>query len=202
MFHLVLLDNGRTRVLSDPVGRQALACIRCGACLNVCPVYGRTGGHAYRSVYPGPIGAILTPLLEGIEKRSTLPFASTLCGACFDACPVRINIPEVLLHLRGKAVESEAEEHADGGEAGTMRVVAWSSGALAGWPWRRRRGCPSDGSAARGAARPAAGAARSVECETRSATRAAAIVAGEVAALSARDEVLGRVRSALADVPR
>jgi L-lactate dehydrogenase complex protein LldF len=123
-FHLVLLDNGRTRVLSDPVGRQALACIRCGACLNVCPVYGRTGGHAYRSVYPGPIGAILTPMLEGIETRSTLPFASTLCGACFDACPVRIDIPEVLLHLRGKAVEAETSDHADRGEAASMRFVA------------------------------------------------------------------------------
>ena len=128
VFHLVLLDNGRTRVLSDPVGRQALACIRCGACLNVCPVYSRTGGHAYRSVYPGRSARSSRRMLEGIEKRSTLPFASTLCGACFDACPVRINIPEVLLHLRGKAVESEAEEHADRGEAGAMRVVAWVFG--------------------------------------------------------------------------
>jgi L-lactate dehydrogenase complex protein LldF len=127
-FHLVLLDNGRTRVLSDPVGRQALACIRCGACLNVCPVYGRTGGHAYRSVYPGPIGAILTPMLEGIERRSSLPFASTLCGACFDACPVRIDIPEVLLHLRAKAVESGADGHAERGEAASMKLVAWIFG--------------------------------------------------------------------------
>jgi L-lactate dehydrogenase complex protein LldF len=127
-FHLVLLDNGRTRVLADPVGRQALACIRCGACLNVCPVYSRTGGHAYRSVYPGPIGAILTPMLEGIEKRSTLPFASTLCGACFDACPVRIDIPQVLLHLRAEAVESEADAHADRGEAASMKLVAWIFG--------------------------------------------------------------------------
>ena len=122
-FHLVLLDNGRTRVLADPVGRQALACIRCGACLNVCPVYGRTGGHAYRSVYPGPIGAILTPQLEGIEKRSTLPFASTLCGACFDACPVRIDIPEVLLHLRAKAVEAGSNERARGGIAAARGVA-------------------------------------------------------------------------------
>jgi L-lactate dehydrogenase complex protein LldF len=127
-FHLVLLDNGRTRVLTDPVGRQALACIRCGACLNVCPVYGRTGGHAYRSVYPGPIGAILTPQLEGIEKRSTLPFASTLCGACFDACPVRIDIPEVLLHLRAKAVEAETIDHRERGEASSLRLVAWVFG--------------------------------------------------------------------------
>ena len=124
-FHLVLLDNGRTKVLSDPVGRQALACIRCGACLNVCPVYGRTGGHAYRSVYPGPIGAILTPQLEGIETRPSLPFASTLCGACFDACPVRIDIPEVLLHLRAKVVEAGPKDAADRAEAASMHLMAW-----------------------------------------------------------------------------
>ncbi len=121
-FHLVLLDNGRTRVLADTVGRQALQCIRCSACLNVCPVYSRTGGHAYGSVYPGPIGAILTPQLEGIEKRSSLPFASSLCGACFDACPVRIDIPGVLLHLRAKVVEAGA---ADGPEAAGMRAVGF-----------------------------------------------------------------------------
>jgi L-lactate dehydrogenase complex protein LldF len=125
VFHLVLLDNGRTRVLADPVGRQALACIRCGACLNVCPVYRRTGGHAYRSVYPGPIGAILTPQLEGVEQRSSLPFASSLCGACFDACPVRIDIPEVLLHLRAKIVEAGASDAAERAEAVSMHVVGW-----------------------------------------------------------------------------
>lgn len=103
-FHLVLLDNGRTNVLADEIGRQALHCIRCSACLNICPVYERTGGHAYNSVYPGPIGAILTPQLRGIENAATLPYASSLCGACYDVCPVKINIPEVLLHLRGKAV--------------------------------------------------------------------------------------------------
>jgi L-lactate dehydrogenase complex protein LldF len=91
-------------------------------------VYGRTGGHAYRSVYPGPIGAILTPQLEGIEKRSTLPFASTLCGACFDACPVRIDIPEVLLHLRAKAVEADSTDHKERGEASSLRLVAWIFG--------------------------------------------------------------------------
>ncbi|MBT2469289.1 iron-sulfur cluster-binding protein [Streptomyces sp. ISL-66] len=105
-FHLVLLDNGRTATLADEVGRQALACIRCSACLNVCPVYERTGGHAYGSVYPGPIGAVLTPQLVGIENAASLPFASTLCGACYDACPVKINIPEVLVHLRAEAVEA------------------------------------------------------------------------------------------------
>jgi L-lactate dehydrogenase complex protein LldF len=106
-FHLVLLDNGRTSVLADEVGRQALHCIRCSACLNVCPVYERTGGHAYGSVYPGPIGAILTPQLMGVENAPTLPYASSLCGACYDVCPVEINIPEVLVHLRGKVVREK-----------------------------------------------------------------------------------------------
>jgi len=106
-FHLVLLDNGRTATLRDTVGRQALACIRCSACLNVCPVYERTGGHAYGSVYPGPIGAVLTPQLVGVEHAASLPFASTLCGACYDACPVKINIPEVLAHLRAEVVEAK-----------------------------------------------------------------------------------------------
>jgi L-lactate dehydrogenase complex protein LldF len=106
-FHLVLLDNGRTRVLADPVGRQSLACIRCSACLNICPVYERVGGHAYASVYPGPIGAILTPLLFGVGSASSLPYASSLCGACYEVCPVKINIPEVLVHLRGKAVRAK-----------------------------------------------------------------------------------------------
>src|SRR5918992_1155044 len=81
-FHLVLLDNGRTAALADELGRQALRCIRCSACLNVCPVYARVGGHAYESVYPGPIGAILTPQLEGMEAAGSLPYASSLCGAC------------------------------------------------------------------------------------------------------------------------
>lgn len=107
--HVILMDNGRTAALADQVGRQALNCIRCSACLNVCPVYERAGGHAYGSTYPGPIGSILSPLLGGIENEhnATLPFASSLCGACYDACPVKINIPEVLVHLRGKAVDAE-----------------------------------------------------------------------------------------------
>jgi L-lactate dehydrogenase complex protein LldF len=109
-FHLLLLDNGRTDTLADAVGRQALRCIKCSACLNVCPVYERTGGRAYGSPYPGPIGAILTPLPRGIGQHSvdaqtaSLPFASSLCGACFDVCPVRIDIPEVLVHLRTQVV--------------------------------------------------------------------------------------------------
>ena len=103
-FHLVVLDAGRTEVLRDEVGRQTLRCIRCSACLNVCPVYERAGGHAYGSVYPGPIGAVLTPQLLGMHdaNANTLPFASSLCGACYDVCPVRIDIPEVLIYLRGK----------------------------------------------------------------------------------------------------
>jgi L-lactate dehydrogenase complex protein LldF len=110
-FHLVLLDNGRTDVLEDEVGRQALACIRCSACLNVCPVYERTGGHAYNSVYPGPIGAILTPQLVGVGKPGpdSLPYASSLCGACYEVCPVKINIPQVLIHLRGEVVRHKQE---------------------------------------------------------------------------------------------
>jgi L-lactate dehydrogenase complex protein LldF len=106
-FHLVLLDNGRTRVLADEVGRQALHCIRCSACLNVCPVYSRAGGAAYDSVYPGPIGAILTPQLRGLGEAPTLPWASSLCGACYEACPVKIDIPSVLIHLRARVVREE-----------------------------------------------------------------------------------------------
>ena len=108
-FHLVLLDNGRVRTLADEVGRQALRCIRCSACLNVCPVYARVGGHAYGSVYPGPIGAILTPQLEGVEgDAGSLPYASSLCGACGDVCPVKIEIPRLLTHLRAREVASRS----------------------------------------------------------------------------------------------
>jgi L-lactate dehydrogenase complex protein LldF len=109
-FHLVLLDNGRTNTLADEIGRQSLNCIRCSACLNVCPVYERTGGYAYGSIYPGPIGAILSPLLFGIEQMHSLPYASSLCGACYEVCPVKINIPEVLLHLRGLVVRHKQEK--------------------------------------------------------------------------------------------
>ena len=107
--HVILIDNGRTAVLADEVGRQALRCIRCSACMNVCPVYERAGGHAYGSTYPGPIGAILSPQLSGIEaaENNSLPYASSLCGACYEVCPVKINFPEVLVHLRAKDVESK-----------------------------------------------------------------------------------------------
>jgi L-lactate dehydrogenase complex protein LldF len=110
-FHLVLLDNGRTATLADQIGRQALRCIRCSACLNVCPVYERVGGHAYGSPYPGPIGAILSPQLRGMSTPldRSLPYASSLCGACYEVCPVAINIPEALVYLRSRAVESKRD---------------------------------------------------------------------------------------------
>lgn len=170
-FHLVLLDNGRTRALADELGRQALHCIRCSACLNVCPVYERTGGHAYGSVYPGPIGAILTPLLRGYgdgadgvdrvagagggaagagggaagagggaaegrdphDPTATLPFASSLCGACFDACPVKIDIPTALVHLRDRA------NHPDGAGRPTATGAAMAAAAFTLSSGRRLR---------------------------------------------------------------
>ncbi|MFD4183786.1 LutB/LldF family L-lactate oxidation iron-sulfur protein [Rhodococcus sp. NPDC058514] len=125
-FHLVLLDNGRTAALADKIGREALNCIRCSACLNVCPVYERTGGHAYGSTYPGPIGAVLTPQLAGMEDsddpNSTLPFASSLCGACFDACPVKIDIPSLLVELRHQKVEKSGF----GAEAAAMKAASFA----------------------------------------------------------------------------
>ncbi|PPK93461.1 L-lactate dehydrogenase complex protein LldF [Kineococcus xinjiangensis] len=133
-FHLVLLDAGRTRALADEVGRAALHCIRCSACLNVCPVYERAGGHAYGSTYPGPIGAVLTPQLTGMGNHSdpnaSLPYASSLCGACFDACPVKIDIPQLLVHLRARAVETEAADRHErhlppSAEAAAMAAASW-----------------------------------------------------------------------------
>jgi len=109
-FHVVLLDNGRSSILGKPKQRQTLKCIRCAACMNACPVYRQTGGHAYGSVYPGPIGAILTPQLMNMEHAQSLPFASSLCGACYEVCPVKINIPEVLLELRSQVVDQERKE--------------------------------------------------------------------------------------------
>jgi L-lactate dehydrogenase complex protein LldF len=123
-FHLVLLDAGRTDVLADEVGRAALRCIRCSACLNVCPVYQRTGGHAYQSIYPGPIGAILTPQLQGLQNAPTLPWASSLCGACYEVCPVKIDIPSILVHLRGRVVrETKAEGLSERAAMGAMARV-------------------------------------------------------------------------------
>jgi L-lactate dehydrogenase complex protein LldF len=111
-FHVVLLDNERSSILSRPKERQTLRCIRCAACLNTCPVYRQTGGHAYGSVYAGPIGAILTPQLMKLEHAQTLPFASSLCAACYEVCPVKINIPEILIELRAQVVNQERRQTA------------------------------------------------------------------------------------------
>ncbi|MEU8662245.1 lactate utilization protein B, partial [Actinoplanes philippinensis] len=146
-FHLVLLDNGRSAVLADTAGRSALHCIRCSACLNVCPVYERTGGHSYGSVYPGPIGAVLSPQLTGVADNASLPFASSLCGACFDACPVKIDIPSLLVHLRNKAPHAPAERAAMAAAARIMDRPRWYASAqraakMARIAGRRGRGLP------------------------------------------------------------
>jgi L-lactate dehydrogenase complex protein LldF len=117
-FHLVILDNGRSRVLASPF-RESLQCIRCGACLNACPVYRRIGGHAYGGVYSGPIGSILTPLYDSVADNPHLPHASSLCGACQAACPVKINIPHMLIGLR------ELQHHQPAGGKGRKRSVPW-----------------------------------------------------------------------------
>ena len=208
-FHLVLLDNGRTAALADETGRQALHCIRCSACLNVCPVYERTGGHAYGSVYPGPIGAVLSPQLTGVEDNASLPYASSLCGACYDACPVKIDIPSLLVHLRARHVE----------EAGAGAPGAQPRGDHHG---RRLLGDGQPGALGRGAgrqpARPraragaaaSAGSRRRCRPGPRRATRRATgpdvppVVAGRARgpAMTAREEVLARIRTALGSRPR
>jgi L-lactate dehydrogenase complex protein LldF len=138
-FHLVLLDNGRTAVLADEHGRDALHCIRCSACLNVCPVYERTGGHSYGSVYPGPIGAVLSPQLTGIEDNASLPYASSLCGACYDVCPVKIDIPSMLVHLRGQHVEAQRDERRlPTPEAIGMAAAAWTMADADRWEVAQR----------------------------------------------------------------
>ena len=228
-FHLILLDNGRTDVLSDTVGRQALRCIRCSACLNVCPVYERTGGRAYGSVYPGPIGAILTPQLRGIAKHpvdkqtASLPFASSLCGACFEVCPVRIDIPEVLVHLRGQVVrQSEATHRLPTAEAVVMRAAAWTlatprrlglaerAAGLGG----RILGRKGDAAAIAGTwsggrlvreARPQGACPRVVPCLVAPhRRRGGRLMAGSPEAgrpSDARESVLARIRESLADRP-
>ena len=123
--YLIVLDNGRTRVLADRAARMTLFCIRCGACLNACPVYRRTGGWAYGWVYPGPIGAVLTPHLVGLDQAGTLPFASSLCGACGEICPVKIDIPHQLVHLRHRAV-NEPSPMNSWTERLTWRLWAWA----------------------------------------------------------------------------
>ena len=124
--HVVLLDNGRTNVLADPEGRAALRCIRCSACLNICPVYERVGGHAYGSPYPGPIGAILGPQLRGLDEARdrALPYASTLCGACNEVCPVKIPFTDILVHLRHKVADYKTSKHPTV-EQGLMKGAGW-----------------------------------------------------------------------------
>jgi L-lactate dehydrogenase complex protein LldF len=140
-FHLVLFDNGRTAALADEAGRPALSCIRCSACLNVCPVYERVGGHAYGSVYPGPIGAILSPMLTGIEDNASLPYASSLCGACYEVCPVKIDIPSILVELRARHVEAVAKSSkVPNPEAVTMAAAAWTMSSPARFAAAQRGG--------------------------------------------------------------
>ena len=140
-FHLVLLDNGRTAALADPAGAAALRCIRCSACLNVCPVYERTGGHAYGSVYPGPIGAVLSPQLTGVAgQRRSLPYASSLCGACYDVCPVEIDIPSMLVHLRATQVPRVRAGTERGGRWRVAGVTRWASTRPLGGRAARRAG--------------------------------------------------------------
>ena len=206
-FHLVLLDNGRTNVLAAEVGRSALHCIRCSACLNVCPVYERTGGHAYGSVYPGPIGAVLSPQLTGVEDNASLPYASSLCGACFDACPVRIDIPSLLVDLRRRHVEAVAERVARCRRPSRWRWPPrrgrWATPGAGGWPGRagrlgrllsRRRGrissLPPPLSGWTAQPRPSGSTDRDVPRLVGAHPRR------RWSAMSARDDVLARIRSA------
>ena len=124
-FYVVLLDNGRTRLLPDRGKRQSLYCIRCGACLNACPVYRKIGGHSFPWVYSGPIGAIITPQFMGVSHEPALPFASSLCGACAEVCPVKIDIPKVLLELRSDVKKAEARDQRNRLEKLAFRAFAW-----------------------------------------------------------------------------
>jgi L-lactate dehydrogenase complex protein LldF len=124
-FYLILLDNGRTKLLADREKRQSLYCIRCGACLNHCPVYRKIGGHNYPWVYSGPIGAIITPQYQGVLRHPWLPFASSLCGACADVCPVKIEIPRILLSLRSEVNKAKAKDGTNWLEHLIFRGWAW-----------------------------------------------------------------------------
>ena len=135
-FHLVIVDNGRSRLLRDPELRESLYCIRCGACLNVCPIYQRVGGHAYGWVYPGPIGSIVTPGFVGLAQARDLPNASTLCGACRDACPVQINIPRMLLHLRQEQAQSNDSNQRTASDTDTLLARGFAT--LMSTPWLLR----------------------------------------------------------------
>lgn len=127
-FHLIIMDNGRSKLLGDAALREALNCIRCGACLNACPVYRKVGGHSYGWVYPGPIGAIVSPALTGLKDGKNLPYASSLCGACHEACPVKINIPRMLLELRAQVTEGEPDPKQQ--SRGRWEPIIWK-----GWKW-------------------------------------------------------------------
>ena len=124
-FYVVLVDNGRTRLLPERSKRQSLYCIRCGACLNTCPVYRKIGGHSFPWVYSGPIGAIITPQFMGVQHEPGLPFASSLCGACGEVCPVKIDIPKVLLELRSDVKKAETREKQNRIEKLAFRAFAW-----------------------------------------------------------------------------
>ena len=127
-FHLVIVDNGRSRLLADPELRESLLCLRCGACMNACPVYRKVGGHAYGWVYPGPIGAIVSPMLTGLSDGKDLPYASTLCGACKEACPVKIDLPRMLLYLRKELTQGDNyPEHRTPDTAERMAMKGWSA---------------------------------------------------------------------------
>jgi L-lactate dehydrogenase complex protein LldF len=141
--HVILVDNGRTKLLADETAWEALRCVRCGACLNICPVYRQTGGHPYGWTYSGPIGAILAPALLGLEQAMPLPFASSLCGACADVCPVRIPIPDLLVHWREQAVEAGLAPPTEGLGLAAFTVLAEHralfdlGGAMLRWlPWQ------------------------------------------------------------------
>jgi L-lactate dehydrogenase complex protein LldF len=124
-FYLLLLDNGRTRVLADAEKRETLYCIRCGACSNVCPVFRRIGGHSYPGTYSGPIGAILTPQFQGVTYEPDLPFASSLCGACAEVCPVKIDIPKMLLALRRDVKRADSRERRSRLEKRGFQIWSW-----------------------------------------------------------------------------
>ena len=202
---VVLLDNGRTRALADEVGRQALRCIRCSACLNSCPVYERVGGHAYGSVYPGPIGAILNPLMKGVgvdEQTDSLPYASSLCGACYEVCPVLIDIPSVLVDLRAQVVDAHRGDRVPSAEAVAMKATAaaFRSGRRLGWAERLTR-------VGTGVARRVGASAWTNARDLP--VRSSRVLPGLVAAhgrwsvvTDARDEILARVRAAITDAPK
>ena len=202
-FHVVLLDNGRTTVLADEQSRETLDCIRCGACLNACPVYRQTGGHAYGSIYSGPIGAILTPQLQSMEHSRSLPYASSLCGACYEVCPVKINIPEILIHLRQRIVEhgdaplgerlamkAAGFALADAGRLGAAQKLARA----AQWPFERDghlEHLPPPLNAWTKTPRSPGDAAAIVPRMVGVAREGPAAMSG------AREDVLGRIRSAI-----